>query len=177
MLQDLRFGARMLFKQRRFTAMTIITLALGVGATTAIFSVVDAVLLRSLPFPEADRLVYLREVNASGGEKGVAEPNFADIEARSRSFAALGYAGGGGLVVTGGSEAVRARVSYASQRVFEALGVKPFAGRAFLAEEMKYGGPTAALVSFGFCRRLVGGGGGFRGVGLDGGGGRCGGCG
>jgi len=157
MLQDLRFGARMLFKQRRFTAMAIITLALGVGATTAIFSVVDAVLLRSLPFPEADRLVYLREVNASGGEKGVAEPNFADIEAQSQSFAALGYAGGGGLVVTGGSEAVRARVSYASQRVFEALGVKPFAGRAFLPEEMKYGGPTAALVSFGFWRRLLGG--------------------
>jgi putative ABC transport system permease protein len=91
MFQDLRFGARMLLKQRRFTAVAIITLALGIGATTAIFSVVDAVLLRPLPFPEADRLVYLREVNASGEEKGVAEPNFEDIEARSQSFTALGY--------------------------------------------------------------------------------------
>ncbi len=90
----MRFGARMLLKQRRFTAVAIITLELGIGATTAIFSVVDAVLLRPLPFPEAERLVYLREVNAAGGEKGVAEPNFEDIEARSRSFSALGYVGG-----------------------------------------------------------------------------------
>jgi len=157
MFQDLRFGARMLLKQRRFTAMAIITLALGIGATTAIFSVVDAVLLRPLPFPEAERLVYLREINASGGEKGVAEPNFEDVEARSQSFAALGYTGGGNLVVTGGSEPVRTRVSYASQRIFEVLGVQPFAGRAFLPEETKYPGPKAVLVSYGFWQRLLGG--------------------
>jgi len=78
MFQDLRFGARMLLKQRRFTAVAIITLALGIGATTAIFSVVDAVLLRPLPFPEADRLVYLREVNASGNTTGVVEKNLRD---------------------------------------------------------------------------------------------------
>jgi putative ABC transport system permease protein len=158
MLQDLRFGARMLLKQRRFTTVAIITLALGIGATTAIFSVVDAVLLRPLPFPEADRLVYLREVNASGGEKGVAEPNFEDIEARSQSFAALGYAAGSfPLVVTGASEPVRARVSYASRRIFEVFGAQPIAGRTFLPEETKYKGPTAALVSYGFWQRLLGG--------------------
>jgi putative ABC transport system permease protein len=158
MFQDLRFGARMLLKQRRFTAVAIITLALGIGATTAIFSVVDAVLLRPLPFPEADRLVYLREVNASGEEKGVAEPNFEDIEARSQSFTALGYVGGSGaLAVTGGSEPVRARVSYASQRIFEVLGAQPFAGRTFLPEEMKYKGPAAVVVSYGFWQRLLGG--------------------
>src|SRR5262245_4636993 len=157
MFQDMRFGVRILLKQRRFTAVAIITLALGIGATTAIFSVVDSVLLRPLPFPEAERLVYLREVDASGGEKGVAEPNLEDIEARSQSFAALGYAGGGDLVVTGGSEAVRTRVSYASRRIFEALGVKPFAGRTFLPEETKYPGPTAVVISYGFWRRLLGG--------------------
>ncbi|HKQ73892.1 MAG TPA: ABC transporter permease [Blastocatellia bacterium] len=158
MFQDLRFGARMLLKQRRDAAMAIITLALGISATTAIFSVVDAVILRPLPFPEAGRLVYLREVDASGGEKGVAEPNLEDIEARSRSFTALGYAAGSfPLVVTGGSEPVRARVSYASRRIFEVLGVQPVAGRAFLPEETKYKGPTAALVSYGFWQRLLGG--------------------
>ena len=157
MFQDLRFGLRMLLKQRRFTAVAIITLALGIGATTAIFSVVDAVLLRPLPFPDAERLVYLREIDASGGAKGLAEPNFEDIEARSQSFIALGYAGGGALVVTGGSEAVRTQVSYASQRVFEALGVRPFVGRTFLPEEMKYGGRTAVLISYGFWQRLLGG--------------------
>jgi predicted lysophospholipase L1 biosynthesis ABC-type transport system permease subunit len=104
--------------------VAIITLALGIGATTAIFSVVDAGSLRPLPFPEADRLVYLREVNASGNTTGVAEPNLDDIETRSQSFAALGYVGGGNLVVTGGSEAVRTRVSYASRRIFEVLGAQ-----------------------------------------------------
>src|SRR5215813_11779495 len=119
MFQDLRFGARMLLKQRRFTAVAIITLALGIGATAAIFSVVDAVLLRSLPFPEAERLVYLREIDAAGVEKGVAEPNFEDVEARSRSFTALAFYGGSfPIVVTGGSEPVRAGVSYVSRRIF-----------------------------------------------------------
>jgi ABC-type lipoprotein release transport system permease subunit len=65
MFQDLRFGVRMLLKRRRFTAVAIITLALGIGATAAIFSVVDAVLLRPFPFPEADRLVYMRTAVAS----------------------------------------------------------------------------------------------------------------
>ena len=157
MFQDLRFGMRMLLKRRRFTAVAIITLALGIGATTAIFSVADAVLLRPLPFPEAERLVYLREVNASGNATGVAEPNFEDIEARSQSFAALGYVGGGNLVVTGGSEAVRTQVSYASRRIFEVLGAQPIAGRTFLPEETKYKGPTAVLVSYGFWQRLLGG--------------------
>src|SRR5262249_17974232 len=149
MFQDLRFGARMLLKQRRGAAVAIITLALGIGATAAIFSVVDAVLLRPLPFPEVERLVYLREIDASGAEKGVAEANLEDIEARSRSFTALGYAGGGDLVVTGGSEAVRAYVSYASPRIFEVLGAQPIAGRTFLPEETIYKGPTAVLVSYG----------------------------
>jgi putative ABC transport system permease protein len=157
MFQDLRFGLRMLLKNRVFALIAALTLALGIGATTAIFSVVDAVLLRPLPFPEAERLVYLREVDASGGEKGVAEPNLEDIEARSRSFAALGYVGGGNLVVTGGSEAVRTQVSYASRRIFEVLGVRPFAGRTFLPEETKFNGPTAVLVSYGFWQRLLGG--------------------
>ena len=157
MIQDLRFGVRMMLKQRRFTAVAIITLALGIGATTAIFSVVDAVLLRSLPFPDAERLVYVREVNASGGTVGVAEPNFDDLEAQSQSFAALGHVGGGDLVVTGGSEAVRTRVSYASRRIFDVLGVQPFAGRTFLPEETIYPGPAAVLVSYGFWQRLLGG--------------------
>ena len=147
----------MLLKQRQFTAVAIITLALGIGATTAIFSVVDAVLLRSLPFPDAERLVYLREVNAAGATVAVAEPNFADLEAQSQSFAALGHVGGGNLVVTGGIEAVRTRVSYASPRIFEVLGVQPFVGRTFLPEETRYPGPAAVLVSYGFWQRLLGG--------------------
>jgi predicted permease len=161
LIQDLRYGVRMLLKQRRGAAVAIITLALGIGAATAIFSVVDAVLLRPLPFPEAERLVYLREINASGVEKGVAEPNFEDIEERSRSFTALGYtAGSFPIAVTGGSEPVRAQVSYASRRIFEVLGAQPFAGRLFLPEETKYTkykAPGVVVVSYGFWQRLLGG--------------------
>jgi len=157
MFQDVRYGMRMLRTKPGVALIAIITLSLGIGATTAIFSVVDAVLLRPLPFPEAERLVYLREVNASGGAMGVSEPDFADLEARSQSFVALGHVGGGNLVVTGGSEAVRTRVSYASRRIFEVLGVEPIAGRTFLLEETQYPGPAAVLVSFGFWQRLLGG--------------------
>lgn len=158
MLQDLRFGARILLKQRRFTAAAMLTLAMGIGATTAIFSVVDAVLLRSLPFTEPERLVYLREVTAQGSTVSVAEPNFADIEELSKSFTVLGHtAGSFNIVVTGGSEPVRTGISYASERLFEVLGVQPVAGRTFLPEETKYGGPSAVVISYGFWQRFLGG--------------------
>jgi predicted permease len=154
---DMRYGLRMLLRKPGFTMIVILTLALGIGATTAIFTVVDALLLRPLPFPDADRLVFLREVNTAGGTMAVAEPNFADLETLSKSFAELGYAAGGNLVVTGGSEPVRAQVSYASARFFDVLGVQPFAGRTFLPEETKYGGPAVVLISYGFWQRMLGG--------------------
>ena len=156
-MPDLYYGARMLLKKPGFTLIAIITLSLGIGACTAIFSVVDAVLLRALPYPDADRLVFLREVSATGGTMAMAEANFDDLQARSNSFSALAYTGGGNLVVTGGSEPVRARVSYASGRFCDVLGVQPFAGRTFLDEETKYGGPAAVMISYGFWQRLLGG--------------------
>ena len=167
-IKDIRFGSRTLLKRPGFTAIAIITLALGIGATTTIFSVVDALLLRGLPFPEADRLVLLREVGAKGNQMSVAGPNFEDVEQSSQSFSALAISAGSfGLVVTGGSEPARARVSIASRRLFEVMGVQPFAGRAFLAEEEKFGGPVAALVSYGYWQRMLGGRADFRTVKLN----------
>src|SRR5260370_5922461 len=139
--KDLRYGIRSLLKRPGFTAVAVITLALGIGATTTVFSVVDALLLRAMPYPDANRLVLLREVGAKGGQMAMSEPNFEDVQANNRSFAALAISAGSfPLVVTGGSFSMRTRVSIVSARFFEVMGVQPFAGRAFLPEEEKYGG-------------------------------------
>ena len=158
LIKDIRYGSRTLLKRLGFTAVAIVTLALGIGATTTIFSVVDALLLRGLPFPDADRLVLLREVGAKGNQMAVTEPNFEDLQESSQSFAGLAISAGSfPLVVTGDSEPARARVSIASQRFFEVMGVQPLAGRPFISEEEKYGGPVAALLSYGYWQRMLGG--------------------
>src|SRR5213083_1227472 len=84
--QDIRFGARQLRKNPGFTAVAVLTLALGIGATTAIFSVVYGVLLRPLPYPDADRLMAVFEVTSKGRPARLADPNFADFREESRSF-------------------------------------------------------------------------------------------
>ncbi len=88
--QDVRYGARMLLKNPGVTLAAIFSLALGIGASAAIFSVVDALLLRPLPYPEPERLVIVREVNSKGRQMNLAEPNYEDLRARSRSFSARG---------------------------------------------------------------------------------------
>jgi putative ABC transport system permease protein len=155
--QDLRYGARMALKNPGFTLIAIITLGLGIGMTTAIFSVVDALLLRSLPYPDAERLVFVREVGAKGQLMTMSEPNFEDLKARSQSFAAMAIPlGSYQFVVTGGNETARVGVTYTTSKFFEVMGVRPIAGRAFLLAEEKYGGPAAVLISERYRRRMLG---------------------
>jgi putative ABC transport system permease protein len=155
--QDLRYGARMLFSQPSFTLIAALTLALGIGATTAIFSVVDAVLLRALPYPQPERLVQLREVNERGVRIRFAEPNFLDVQARSQTLEAVAQYAGGAVVVTGGSAPVRARAFWVSGDFFKVLGVQPMAGRAFLPAESKPGGVPVALISYAFWQHSLAG--------------------
>ena len=159
--QDLRYGLRMLWRKPGFTLTAVLTLGLGIGASTAIFSIVDAVLLRPLPYPNAARVVELREVSAKGGRMPVTEPNYEDVRARNHSFEAIAeYSGGSAstmmTTIIGGSEPVRAPVYAVSGEFFRVLGVAPIVGRAFLPEELKSGTPVA-IVSYGFWQRVLGG--------------------
>jgi putative ABC transport system permease protein len=157
-LKDIRFAFRNLVKRPSFTIIVILVLGLGIGSTTAIFSIVDALLLRSLPYPNADRLVLMREVGPKGNQMSVAESNFQDVASRSQSFEHIGISAGSfPLVVTAGNTTNRTRMSYASTEFFAAMGVQPIAGRTFLPEEEKYGGPIAVVVSYGYWQKMLGG--------------------
>ncbi|HEX7723353.1 MAG TPA: ABC transporter permease, partial [Pyrinomonadaceae bacterium] len=158
LFRDIRYGVRSLFKRPGFAAIAVIILALGIGATTTIFSVVDALLLRALPYPEAGRLVILREVGAQGNQMALTGPDFEDIKTSSQSFSTLAISSVGfPLVVTGGNEASRSRIAFASRRFFEVIGVQPLLGRVFLPEEEKYGGPVAVILSYGYWQKALGG--------------------
>jgi putative ABC transport system permease protein len=154
--QDLQFGVRMLRKQPGFTLLATLTLALGIGANTAIFSVVNGVLLKPLPYPDPDRLVMLWERNPQKGmdQEFVTPPNFDDWQTQQTVFEHLAFWTGDtefNLVQANGSEKIRA--SYVSSNLFPALGVQPVEGRAFLPAEDQKGGSRVAVISYDFWRR------------------------
>jgi putative ABC transport system permease protein len=157
--QDLRYGARMLMKNPGFTLIAISALALGIGANTAIFSVVNAVLLRPLPYEESERLVVLYETNPQQGrdEMSVSYPNFADWRAQSQSFEQLAACLYGGMILTGKDEPARLQVVAVSADFFAMLRVKPLRGRTFLPEEDKVGGAPVAIVSHAVWQSRFGG--------------------
>ncbi|MGH9837938.1 MAG: ABC transporter permease [Blastocatellia bacterium] len=157
LMQDLRYGARMLMKKPGFTLIAVLTLALGIGAATAIFSFVDAVLLRPLPYPHADRLVQLREVNDRGRLVRFAEPNYGDVRDNARSFAYIAQYTSYQNTVSGANEPARVQLALVSGEFFKTLGVQPQAGRSFLPEESRPGGNPVAVISHGFWQRLLGG--------------------
>ncbi|HEX6650681.1 MAG TPA: ABC transporter permease, partial [Pyrinomonadaceae bacterium] len=158
LIQDIRFSLRNLRKRPSFTVIVVLVLGLGIGATSAIFSIVDAILLRPLPYANADRLVFVREIGVKGNQMAMTEPNFQDLMNQSRSFEELAISAGSfPLVVTGGAEPSRARVSFASASFFRSMGVTPLAGRTFLPEEEKWGGPVAVVASYGYWQKMLGG--------------------
>src|SRR5262245_19171029 len=157
--QDLRYGARMLLKKPGFTLIAIGALALGIGANTAIFSVVNAALLRPLPYEESERLVVLYETNPQQGrdEMSVSYPNFADWRAQSQSFEQLAACLYGGMILTGKDEPARLQVAAVSADFFATLRVKPLRGRVFLSEEDKVGGAPVVVVSHALWQSRFGG--------------------
>src|SRR5690348_13543080 len=131
LIKDIRYGLRSLAKRPGFTAIAIITLALGIGASTSIFSVVDAVLLRPLPYPHAEQIVQLREVNEKGTKIAFAEPNFNDVRSRNHTLEAVAQYNSQLVTVTGASEPVRVFTAAVSSDFFRVLGTNALVGRTF----------------------------------------------
>ena len=148
-LQDARYGVRMLARNRSFAVVAILTLALGIGANTAIFSVVDTVLLRPLPFKDPSRLVWATErFSATHGAATVISPDFTGWKDRNQVFQQIGAFGGGeGANLTGVGEPTRVSVANVTTGLFPMLGVRPIAGRTFLPAEGKQGQNHVALLN------------------------------
>jgi putative ABC transport system permease protein len=157
--QDVRFGARVLFKSPGFTIIAAVALALGVGATTAIFSVMNAVLWRPLPFPEADRLVMIWMDNRrlSMREDIHSYPSFEDYRTQNTTFAGIAAFTTQGFNLTGAGEPERVIGAAATASFFDVMGTPPAQGRPFTREEEEPGRDTTAVISHGLWQRRFGG--------------------
>jgi putative ABC transport system permease protein len=155
LLQDFRYALRQMGRSPGFAAAAVATLALGVGASTAIFSVADAVLLRPLPYPDPQRMVRIWEQAEDGHPMNLAHLNFEDFERQNHSFVSMAEYGGGIEAVTGGSEPMRVGVQAVSSRFFDTLGIQPWLGRAFSHDETRPHGTPAILVSYGYWKRYL----------------------
>jgi putative ABC transport system permease protein len=156
--QDLRYGARMLLKKPGFTLIAVITLALGIGANTAIFSVVNAVLLRPLPYPEPEKLVRLLAMDMSRGARSISAsmPDYREWEKRNQSFAQLAAYSTTNYNISGEEEPERALGARVDTDFFALLGVNPAQGRGFVSEEGVYGKHRVVVLSDGLWRRRFG---------------------
>jgi predicted permease len=157
LLADFRYASRRLAANPGFTAISIVTLALGIGASTSIFSVTDAVLLRPLPYPNPQQIVRIWEQAPNGHRMNLGEANFEDFRTQNNTFASMAVFEYGLSSVSGGSEPVRVNIAAVSSSFFETLGVEPFSGRSFVSEEQRPHGALAAIVSYRYWQRYLGG--------------------
>jgi predicted permease len=159
LIRDLLFGARTLRRNPGFTAVAVLTLGLGIGANTAIFSVVNAVLLRPLPFPQPDRLVLVWATDTERGKLDdvATYPDFADWRARSRSFENMAGFTNRGMTIVGRDEAEMVTAVQGTPGFFETLGVAPALGRTFRPEEGEAGSAKVAVLSDSAWKRYFGG--------------------
>jgi predicted permease len=155
MIQDIRYALRQLYKRLTFTAIAVITLALGIGASTAIFSVVYGVLLRPLPYSDPDRIMAVFEVTNKGVWNRLADPNFDDFRDQSRSFQAIAKYSSDVTSVVGGAQPTRSMVASVSRDFLKVFRLQPTLGRDFTAADMKKGGAPVALVSYGYWKQYL----------------------
>jgi putative ABC transport system permease protein len=157
-IQDLRFGLRQLRHNPSFTAVAVLTLALGIGATTAIFSVVNSVLLKPLPFEDPGRLIQLSETEESPGNFPLSGADYLDWEAQNRTLDATSlYSWPNSVSASGAAEPESANVVNTQANFFKVLGVQPLLGRTFASGEDSAGKNHVAILSYGFWQRHFGG--------------------
>lgn len=151
--QDLRFAMRMLLTNPGFAGVAVLTLAIGIGGNTAIFSIVNSVLLNPLPFPHPEQLVGLHESKPNFPTGSISYPNFLDWEKENRTFTSMALARQYAFSLTGKGDAVQVKARFLSSGFFAVLGVRPLMGREFTAAEDKPGAAPVAMISEGLWRR------------------------
>lgn len=149
LLQDIRYGWRMLARNPAFTAIAVLTLAIGIGASTAIFSVVDTVLLRPLPYRDSEKLVLVSETlpGMSMDGIGVSAGEYQDYRDRNRSFSQVAAYESAGFNLTGAGQPLRVNAAALSASAFPLLGVSPELGRGFTTEEDRYGSSSVVVLA------------------------------
>jgi predicted permease len=157
LLQDLQYAGRQMMKSPGFAIVAILTLAIGIGANTTIFSVVNGVLLNPLPYPDSNRLVTLFHNKANFSKGSISYLNFLDWQRDNRSFDAMvAYRNSNGMTLTGAGEPENVRSEMVSAGFFELLGVKLTLGRAFTADEDRLGAAPVVMISEGLWKRKFG---------------------
>ncbi|SPF41752.1 conserved membrane hypothetical protein [Candidatus Sulfotelmatobacter kueseliae] len=156
LLQDLRYALRQLRKRPGLTAVLVLTLALGIGATTAIFSVVYGVLLRPLPYTDPNRIMAIFEITTKGTWNRLADPNFDDFRDQNHSFQAIAKYSGNIASVLGAAQPTRTIVASVTPDFFKVFRVQPTIGRDFTADDARKGAAPVALVSYGYWKQYLG---------------------
>lgn len=151
--QDVRFAIRVLLHNRGFAAIAILTLAIGIGANTALFSVVNGVLLNPLPFPDPDRLYAVYAKTSTFAQSSITYPNFEDWQRQNHSFAYLGAFRSDDYNLTGSGEPERLHAHMVSADFFPAYGINPIVGRAFRRDEDQIGAEPVAMLGDGLWKR------------------------
>jgi putative ABC transport system permease protein len=154
--QDLRYAWRSYAKAPAFTLLVILTLALGIGASTAIFSIVNGILLKPLAFPQPDRLMWVSESNKAGVSMSVSWMNYLDWRARQHSFDGLALSRSSPFTLTGSGQATRVTGRRVTSNFFDVVGVQPSLGRGFAARDEVPGAAGVVIVSHEFWRRQLG---------------------
>src|SRR4051794_11975558 len=156
LILDLKTAARSVVRARFVSVLAVIAFALGIGVTTAVFSIFNAVLLAPLPYPQPDRLVMVYDTQPACATCPASFPKYLDWRERNQVFSAIGGSTGGSFVLTGHGDPVQMRAARTTASLVDVLGVRPQLGRWYSEDEDRSGGPKVAVLSSPFWTQQLG---------------------